>query len=474
MPDLLKRKKTEPEQKEIVTERVSVVDSSLEDIYVTNQKVSDLLQEINNQSDMVDCIDSIISNTADGKMAYNIYLRLANQGIKISWKNAATGRPVKRYDSECRDFCSRLGKNNASGLDGILDSLHGCAIARGGMAVEVLVDKGVTDIDDVVIIDPASIKEFKWLPDQNRYAAYQENSGGQKKDLYEGNFFWVPFEPKAGRPEGTLKFQPAVYTTAHRLQLIQDSSAVLHRIGYPRYDVKINRESFINSLPNQSPDFVKKACRDLFQDVKNKVGMLKHNSDFLHFDEIEMDTIGGGVNGAGIDVRAWFEVTEPDLVNSFQVTPVLLGRLTSGSYSLGSVEFKIVTDTVDSMRRGSKRILEEVLKIWARVHGYNIVPKVEHNPIDWEKELDKINTKLKEMEYYRRAEEYGYIDHDEAAGRIVGSEKAANNDSGGLYEYLSKDFRAQASEEESAGSNQQQEIDNNQENNQEGEGGSNE
>ncbi len=442
MGSFFKRKRDPQEtEKEIVSERVSVIDSSLEKIYVNNQKVSDLLQKLENETDMVKCIDTIITETADGKMAYNIYLRLANQGFDVTWKNAANGRPVKRYDAEFRDWCSRMGKNNSSGIDGLLDVLHGCAIARGGMAVEVLVNKGVTDVDEIAIVDPASIKEFVWLPEENRYAAYQQQSNGTAKDLYEGNFFWIPFEPKAGRPDGTLKFQPAVYTTIQYLKLLQDSTAVLHRIGFPRYDVTIDRKTFIDSLNDKSPEAVQSACTRLFQDMKSKLGMLNRSSDFLHFDEVKMETIGGGVNGAGIDVRAWFEVLEPQIINSYSLTPVLMGRLKSGSYSLGSVEFKIVTDTVDSMRRGSKRILEEVFKIWARVHGYNIIPTVTHNPIDWEKELDKLESQLKTMEVYRRAEEYGYIERDEAASRSMGVEGASGKSSDGLYEYLSKDFR---------------------------------
>lgn len=442
-----KRKEDSYENNEpISTERVSAIDQSLENIYVNNQRATDILRKINCQADMVDCIDTIIHETPDGKMAYNIYLRLANQGIKVTWKNSTTGRPVKRYDAEFRDFCASIGKNNSSGLDGILDTLHGCSIARGGMAVEVLVDKDVTEVEDVVVVDPASIVEFEWLPSKKRYAAYQNVSGKEKKDLYDGNFFFVPFEPKAGHPEGTLKFSPAVYIMIQYLQLIQDSSAVLHRIGYPRYDISIDRETFVNSLHDKSESYVKKASNELFRQVKGTIAGMGSKSDFIHFNEITMQSIGGGVNGSGIDVRAWFEVLDPLVVNAFQLTPVLMGRLTSGSYSLGSVEFKIVTDTVDSMRRGSKRIIEEIARIWARVHGYNIAPKVEHNPIDWEKELDKLEAQLKEMQLNRRAEEYGYISHDDAASKTMGAESADNDDSKGMYEYLNKDFRVKDSE----------------------------
>lgn len=439
--DKKKKKDISENKKEISTSRVSVIPQDLREINNTNSKTTNLLSKITNTSNAVDCIDIIIHETADGSMAYNTYLRLANQGFNVVWKNADTGKTVKKYDSEFRAFCSRMGRNNSAGIDGLLDVLHGCSIARGGMAVEVVVDKGATDIEEIAIVDPASIVEFKWIDSEKRYAAYQQQSSGQKVDLYEGNFYYVPFEPKPGHPEGTLKFLPAIVTTTQYLQTQQDSGQILNRIGYPRYDFCIDRKSFFDSVLDKSPSGFNKACNELFDTIRANARMLKHNSDFVHFDEVKVDTIGGGVNGAGIDIRAWFEVLEPQIINAFQLTPVLLGRLSAGSYSLGSVEFKIVTDTVDSMRRGSKRILENIFRLWARVKGYNIVPEVKHNPIDWEKEKEKIETHLMKQELWRRSEEYGYISKDRAAMEVSGTEKADNQNTVGLYEYLSHDFK---------------------------------
>lgn len=439
------KRKSETEEKKISTTRVSVVPQDLLQINNSAARTQNLLTKLERTSNAVDCIDTIIHETADGSMAYNIYLRLANQGFKVVWRNASTGKIVKRYDTEFRDFCSRVYANNDAGVDGLLNTLHGCSIARGGMAVEVIVSKGANDIQEIAVIDPASITEFVWIDNEQRYAAYQQQTSGKKVDLYDGNFFYVPFEPKPGHPEGTLKFLPTIQTMTQYLQLQQDSSEVLHRIGFPRYDFSIDRETFYKSLPDKSQQGIKKETSALFEDVRSAAIRMKHSSDFIHFNEVEAKAIGGGVNGAGIDIRAWFEVMDPQVVNSFGLTPVLMGRLSGGSYSLGTVEFRIVTDTVDSMRRGSKRILESIFKMWARVKGYNIYPEVKHNPIDWEKEKEKIEASLLTMEYNRRAQEYGYIDKDEAAMLTVGSEKAANNDSDGLYEYLSRNFRQTSS-----------------------------
>ena len=53
----------------IATERVSAIDQSMEHIYVHNQRTTDILRKINCQSDIVDCIDTIIYKTPDEKMA---------------------------------------------------------------------------------------------------------------------------------------------------------------------------------------------------------------------------------------------------------------------------------------------------------------------------------------------------------------------------------------------------------------------
>ena len=413
---------------EIATGQVSVIPSNDKNIFVNNYKTIDILQELNSTYNIIDAIDILINKTADGKMAYNSYLRLANQGIEVEMFNAKTGKPVKKYDNEVRQFCIDIAKNNSAGLDGIIDQLHGSSLSRGGMAVEVVVKEDLSDIEEVVLIDPKTITEFKWLEDKKRYAAYQTNTGSSKKvDLYEGNFFWIPHQPKAGRPDGTLQFEPAVLSVTQYYQLLQDSMAVLNRIGYPHYDVSIDEDKLLASAPSYilaDAELRKKLFNDTFTQVKSDMQKMGTNSNIVHFNSIDVNVIGGGVNGSGIDVRAWFEVLDPLVVNSFQVTPVMLGRLSSGSYSLGTAEYKIVTDTVETMRRNSKRMLEEIINLWARVKGYNIKCKVTHNPIDWQKELDKLDAELKRMEKARRAVEYGWIDNDNAAQMGIGAEKA--------------------------------------------------
>lgn len=428
------------DEKPISTRQVAVISAQERNIFVDNHITFNLLEKILHSRTKFDAIDVIVNETPDGKMALNTYLRLANQGINIELKNASTGRIVKRYDAECREFCKNIGQNNSAGLDGLVDQLHNSAVTRSGMAVEVVVNADATDVEEVLIIDPATITEFKWLPEKKRYAAYQNVAkNGQKVDLYEGNFFWVPHQPKPGSPVGTLQFEPAIATETEFYQLLNDSLKVLNRIGYPRYKSEIDRAALLESaLPAQknTPTAQAKLFEETFLQVENQLRKMGTDNDLITFDSIKVDILGGAVNGSGIDVRAWFEVLEPLVCNAFQLTPVLMGRLKSGSYSLGTAEYSIVVDTIDTMRRASKRILEEIINIWARVRGYNVRATVTHNPIDWQTELDKLTIELKKMEKGRRAEEYKWVNHNEAAQIGLGVDNASEDEQMDMFEYL--------------------------------------
>lgn len=380
-------------------------------------------------------------------MALNTYLRLANQGIEVQLKNASTGKVVKKYDSELRDFCKNIGKNNSCGLDGLVDQLHYSAIARSGMAVEVVVKKDLSGIEEVLIVDPETITNFEWIEEKKRYAAYQGGINAQKVDLFDGNFFWIPHQPKPSRPDGTLQFEPAIATMTQFYQLIQDSMTILNRIGYPRYKCEIDRKALLESAtPAQksTPEAQARLFNDAFDLVEQQMRNMGMDKDFITFDSNKIEILGGGVNGSGIDVRAWFEIIDTLIVNAFQLTPVLMGRLKSGSYSLGTAEYSIVCDTIDTMRRSSKRMIEEIINLWARVKGYNVRATVTHNPIDWQTELEKLDVELKRMEKARRAEEYQWVSHDEAAQIGIGSEKASQSTQLDMFEYLTKEKTAAA------------------------------
>ena len=427
---------------DIVTKQVTALPSELRSVYPHRTKTTDLLSLIVNTQDKFKCVEIITEQTPDGQQALNTYLRLAHQGVSMKFHNARTGEVTSKYDREARVFCANMNHVSAGGLDALIDQLHESAITRGGMACEVVVAPDAMSIDEVVIVDPSGFS-FEWNDQLRRYEIYQDyyttGRGRDRVDLNTGNFLFIPFQPKVGHPDGKLAFEATIIAIEHYYKLLEDSLTVLNRIGYPRYDVAIDRKALLESaLPEEiaTPEKIAELFNREFDRIETSMRSIGKDNDILHFDSTKVTPLGAGANGSGIDVRAWFEAFEPMIANAFKLTNVLMNRLDGGSYSLGTVEFRIVTDTVDSMRRSSKRIIEKIMDMWARVNGYNVYCVVEHNPIDWEKELDKIQAQLLNMQKNRRAEEYGWIDHDTAAQNGVGAVNAADDHSAGRYEFL--------------------------------------
>ena len=97
-------------EQSVSTRQISVMKSSDKNIFLDNRKTISLLKEIATAPTKFDAVSTIIDKTPDGKMAMNVYLRLANQGIKVELHNAVTGKTVKKYDRELRDFTKDIGK----------------------------------------------------------------------------------------------------------------------------------------------------------------------------------------------------------------------------------------------------------------------------------------------------------------------------------------------------------------------------
>jgi hypothetical protein len=95
--------------------------------------------------------------------------------------------------------------------------------------------------------------------------------------------------------------------------------------------------------------------------------------------------------------------------------------------SWGTVQFKIFVSGIASIQRGSKRIMEEIARLWLRVHGIQGIPKFEHNTIDWQSEEQRCNVKLLEQQFYAIAQLMGWISADQAAQEGADAEKAVSD-----------------------------------------------
>lgn len=388
-------------------------------------KSTRLLQRLRHTHNVYDAINLLINEHPDTSMGYSVLQALVNQGGKIEFSNASRASS-KRIHEEWDAFAARVNSTASNGLDGLLLQLHGMDFAEGGMACEVVVKEDMSDIEDIYIIPPSTIEwrnekrdgKYRWIPYQIVNA--------KKIDLSKANFLWIPFNPK-NTPEGSLLFAPAIPAADMQLQFFDSSQSVLYRVGSPRYDIELNKERLMASAPTDvkaSREKTKAYINSVFASTQAKFQNMSAENDIVHTDDTKISTIGGESSAYFQGIGAYADIIDVQMMNAVKTLGTLMNRRSSGSYALSSVEFKVITDMLVFRQRAEKRLVEDIARIWLRVHGYNATVKYTPNPIEWQKMLEKIDYQLKNQEFNRRSEEYGYISSDEAAKNTNETDKA--------------------------------------------------
>jgi hypothetical protein len=441
---LFSKKNNNVGEKAVHVGRASQVNASQTEYSPFRTKSTKLLQRLRQEYNVYDAIDLLIEEHPDTSMGYSVLQALVNQGGKIEFSGCSE-RTSRKLFEEWEAFAERVNAVNSSGLDGLLVQLHGFDFRYGGMGCEVVVNGDCTDIEDIY---PIAAKYIKWkLEDRNgekKWIPYQ-CVNGKEIDLSQANFLWIPFNP-LDTPKGTLLFETAIPAADMQLEFLNSSQAVLYRVGCPRYDIKLNREAIVASMPPDVKSNAKKQqefITNVYEMTKASFANLSAENDIIHTDDVIVDTIGGDSSAYFQGISAYADVIDVQMMNAVKTLKTLMNRSSSGSYALSTVEFKVIVDMIEPRQRAEKRLVESIARLWLRVHGYNAKVKYTPNPIEWQTMLDKIDYQLKNQQFYRRSDEYGYISPDEAAHKINGSEKAFAERKG-LFEYIKKLFNAES------------------------------
>ena len=401
-------------------------------------KSTKLLNRLRNTYDVHDAINLLIEQHPDTSMGYAVLQSLVNQGGRIEFSSCSAASSA-RILREWNEFAERVNAVNSSGLDGLLVQLHGYDFSSGGMGCEVVVNSDCTDIEDVYPIDPRYLKwKLEIRNNKQQWVPYQCVNGKQI-DLSKSNFIWIPFNPN-GTPCGSLLFAPAIAAADMQLEFLNSSQTVLYRVGCPRYDITLDRESLMKSAPPDvatNPAKAKEYIQQTYDSVKASFANLSAENDIVHTDDTKISTIGGDSSAYFQGISAYADVIDVQMMNAVKTLGTLMNRRSSGSYALSTVEFKVIVDMIEPRQRAEKRLVESIARIWLRVHGYNATVRYTPNPIEWQSMLDKIEFNLKNQEFYRRSDEYGYISPDEAAYKTNGAEKAFAKREG-FFAYISK------------------------------------
>jgi hypothetical protein len=398
-------------------------------------RTKDVLESLRLISDEATAIEFLKKVNPDVSMAVWNFVRLANQGNSIEFY--APGKSKDRLtnlESEWRDFAARINEISNSGLDGLIDQFHYSSFLLGAMGCEVEVTEDRNDIYDVYPVKPQTIKwELLEIDGRKTWVPYQYV--GMNKvylDKKHANFFWVPADPDIGDPRGTLQLTPVLQAIDFQMQILQDLQAVLHHQGWPRDDYEISLERMLAMCPAHIRNDTTKLEEWIEKQYNNVVSTLqkiKPDSDIVHFDDVKRNMGANNSNGRSLDVRAINELVDTQTLSGLKQMAIFMNRNQGVTESWGTVQFRIFCSGIASCQRGSKRLIEEIARLWLRVNGYQAIPVFKHNIVDWNSEEQRMNVKLLEQKFYAIAVLMGWVANDQAAQEVMKAEKSVGKPS---------------------------------------------
>ena len=153
---------------------------------------------------------------------------------------------------------------------------------------------------------------------------------------------------------------------------------------------------------------------------------LEPTDDYIHYNDTTINQ-GGSTNPArSMDIRAYNEMTDTQVLSGLKQLSVFANRNTGITETWGTVQFQIYCNGIASIQRGSKRLIEEVAKLWLRVRGVQSIPVFSHNKVDWNSEEQRMKVNSMKQDFYANAVRYGWITNDMAAQEVMGVEKAVD------------------------------------------------
>lgn len=392
-------------------------------------RTADVLKTLRKISDESLAIEFLKGVNPDVSMAVWNFVRLANQGNEMEFKSLDGDTTLTDISKKWREFASRINEISNSGLDGLIDQLHYSSFLLGAMGVEVDVTSNRKDIYDVYPVKPQTIRwELLKINGRKTWVPYQWQMGKKVYlDKQHANFFWVPADPDIGDPRGTLTLSPVLQAIDFQMQILQDLQAVLHHQGYPKNDISIDLERLMTTCPPHIKNDATKLnewIKTQYDNIVSTMKSIEPDSDYIHLDEVTINMNQGANAARSLDVRAVSELVDTQVLNGMKQLGTFVNRSAGKTETWSTVEFLIMTQGIKSCQRGSKRLIEEIARLWLRVQGIQAIPIFSHSPVNWQSEQDRHTVALMKEEFYAIAQGMGWISPDKASQEVMNQEKA--------------------------------------------------
>jgi hypothetical protein len=388
-----------------------------------------------------DLIDRFMDAHPDVSFAIWNFLRLAATDFTIKVYKIGSGKKERDEAAEeaLEILLQRFELPNVErfemsrSIKKVVNQLALSVVTRGAGAVELVLTPGYDDVAFIAPVDPMTV-EFKF--EQDRFVPYQDEG---KLSLDTPTFLYEGLDEKIDNPYGRSPLLGALNMIMFQLQLLNDLKAVVHNQGYPRLDIKIIEEVLLKRMPiaiRNNEKAKSQWLNDKLQEIIQMYNNLEPDDTFVHFDSLEINTVGGGKGGgAMIDPEKLFGVIDNLIMAGLKTVSTILGRRTTGNTeSFAKLEIKLYMKGVEAIQEVVERLMSRALTLALNIQGKQGLVEFKFKPVEIRTELEQAQFEQIHLQNCAYKRDQGWIDQDEAANLAVGHNAVSEPD----WEHLGK------------------------------------
>lgn len=314
------------------------------------------------------------------------------------------------------------GFSQTDSMRSVAEALAKEGILYGGMSLELVLDKGRLPYK----FQPVSVTQVLFFNDNEGPSMGLkpvQNVGGTYIDLDLATFFMVHLDPSILDPYFQGPLEAAIQPVLGSATFLRDLRRVLNRHVYPRYDVSINEEQMMKSIPQEillDEEKLPAHLNSILEGVKTAVNNLEPEEALLHFDWIEVKYIE---NSDGAGDASKFEIIkqiiDADLAKGAKVLPAVLGN-GAGSQNIASTETMLFLLSANAMvRLKLQELFSKALTLAVRMFGLDVTVAFEYDEIELRPETELAIFRQMQQERLMTQLSFGMISDFEVVLRLT-------------------------------------------------------
>lgn len=410
-------------------------------------------------------IELLADSWPEASQALWNFLRLGTLG----WSYEVRTPDGTREDAEGKADLDRIvGRVNAEwgGMDAILEQWFMSTVLQGAAAGETVPNEDVTDVDDIVAVQPWTVYfqrdteqkyvPYQWQPmlaagGQNFYQSGTYGQTGLTPDyaakapppaslllqnaLNHGGFRllntltfgYVGLDAPADDPYGRSPFAPVLQLVAWDVQFIKDLRQWSHVNAFGRIDVTVMAEAAIKLMaPNIAANPAERAkyLTQYLTDITSAYNQLNPDDTFVHFDAVQVK--GHDSSGKTFDVDKLIRVLERRIFRALKQLPILMGSNEGTTETWGSIQMKVYAAGIASIQRVVASLAEKLLTVAMRIRGRTSVVKFKFDTLLAADRLSEAQSEAQEIRNAAAKRDQGWITQDDASIEVTGSKAVAD------------------------------------------------